>query len=470
MIKENPLKRLTILASILILFVIIFISCKDKVQTVQQKTVHQAPAVQVKHLEWTKNANIYEVNIRQFTPEGTLKAFEEQIPRLKDLGIDIIWLMPVNPIGEKNRKGTLGSYYSIKDYLAVNPEYGTLMDMKSLVTTAHAMNMHVIIDWVANHTSWDNNLLKEHHEFYKTDSTGKLLSPFDWSDVLQLNYKNRDLWEYMISAMKFWIEATGIDGFRCDVAGMVPTEFWNKARADLDKVKPVFMLAEAEQPDLLTKAFDADYGWELYHIMNGIAQGKKKVKDIDAYFQKIDTILPVGAYKMYFTSNHDENSWNGTEFERLGDAAKTFAVFAATVPGIPLIYNGQEVAFNRRLQFFEKDSIDWKDNPEYTGLYKTLLELKKNNEALWNGSFGGSFTKLMTSADTSIYAFAREKDSNIIVAIFNLTPTQKQFKITIENYNGEYMDAFSGDMIKLRKKESMMLNPWEYRIYIKESL
>jgi cyclomaltodextrinase / maltogenic alpha-amylase / neopullulanase len=287
---------------------------------------------EVVHPSWSYNKTIYEVNIRQYTKSGTFKDFEKHLPELKEMGVGILWLMPINPIGEKNRKGTLGSYYSVKDYLAVNPEFGTMEDFKNLVKKIHSLGMHVIIDWVANHTSWDNNLTIEHPDFYKKDSTGNFISPVkDWTDAIALNYNNKELWGYMINALKFWVGKCGVDGFRCDVADMVPTPFWNKARKELNKIKPVFMLAEAEKPELQVKAFDMTYSWDVYKLMNNIAQGKESPSAFNSYFKTESERFSANDFRMRFTTNHDENSWNGTEFERLGDAASTFAAFTFVI-------------------------------------------------------------------------------------------------------------------------------------------
>lgn len=274
----------------------------------------------------------------------------------EDLGVDILWFMPIHPIGELNRKGSLGSYYSVRDYKAVNPEFGTMEDFKNLVNKAHELGFKVILDWVANHTSFDHQWATDHPEWYTRDEKGNIVSPFDWTDVADLKYDNNPaLWDAMIDALKFWVVEANIDGYRCDVAGMVPVAFWEKARTELDAVKPVFMLAEDEgQRDLMKKAFDANYGWEFHHIMNNIAKGEKNAADVWAYFAKEDTLFAPTSFRMMMTSNHDENSWNGTEFERMGDGAKAFAVMAYTIPGFPMMYNGQEVALNKRLLFFEK--------------------------------------------------------------------------------------------------------------------
>ncbi|MCU0371179.1 MAG: alpha-amylase family glycosyl hydrolase, partial [Bacteroidales bacterium] len=401
------------------------------------------------------------------TPEGTFNAFLEHIPRLKKMGVDIIWLMPIHPVGEKNRKGSLGSYYSVKDYKGVNPEFGTLDDFKKLVSTAHQEGMKVIIDWVANHSSWDNPWITEHPEWYTRDSLGKMVSPFDWSDVADLNYDNNDLRAAMTDALSYWITETDIDGYRCDVAGMVPVDFWNNTRAELDKIKPVFMLAEAEEPQHHIHAFDMSYAWELHHILNSIAKGEKNANALETYYIKQDTLFPADAYRMAFTSNHDENSWNGTEFERMGASSLTMAVLTATLPGMPLIYSGQESAFNQRLRFFDKDTIEWKDY-RLEPFYTKLFTLKHAYQPLWNGSWGGALSRVSTSADTSVFAFTREKEGDRIFVMANLTGEVKECKLKGEDFSGKYKEWFSEEEVMFRKGDMVRLKPWEYKVYVKK--
>lgn len=419
------------------------------------------------HPQWSKNAVIYEVNIRQYTPEGTFKAFEKHLPELKKLGVDILWLMPVNPIGKLNRKGTLGSYYSVKDYKAVNPEFGTPEDFKNLVSKAHSMGFHVIIDWVANHTSWDNVWVKSHPDFYTKDANGNFVPPVaDWSDVIDLNYNNKELWKYMINAMEYWIKEFNIDGFRSDVAAMVPTEFWIEARKELTEIKPdIFMLAEASE-NYLHQAFDMTYNWQLKDLMNSIAKGEKNAADIEAYFENEKKNYKSDDYRMVFTSNHDENTWNGTVYERLNGAAETFAVLCGVVKGMPLIYSGQEAGLNKRLRFFDKDTIDWKPSP-LRKIYTEINNLKKNNKALWNGNAGGDMQFIDTGND-SILAFIREKDNNKVLAIFNLSPAIQQINLSSPLISGEYSNLFEPDgKVQLSNKEEFLLNPWQYKIYFK---
>jgi glycosidase len=449
---------LLLLPVVLLLF---FIACSgQKKEAPVKKALPQSFVV---HPEWSRNANIYEVNIRQYTPEGTFEAFAEHIPRLNNMGVDILWLMPINPVGEKNRKGTLGSYYSISDYKGVNKEFGTLDDFKKVVEKAHQEGMKVIIDWVANHTSWDNAWITEHPDWYKKDSLGNIVSPYDWTDVAPLDFKNKAVWAGMLDAMNYWIRETDIDGFRCDVAWSVPVEFWDYARAELDKIKPVFMLAEAEGPQYHTNAFDMTYSWEIHHLMNSIAQGKKNVRTLDSLLIKQDTLYPADAYRMLFTSNHDENSWKGTEFERMGAASVCMAVLTATLPGMPLVYSGQESAFNRRLRFFEKDTIDWKDY-QLESFYTKLFSLKRSNQPLWNGTSGGRLERIPTSADTSVFAFIREKEGDRIFVLANLTGQVQEAKLKGTSFTGNYKEWFTEEEAAFKK--GVIIRMKQYKVYV----
>src|SRR5437764_3244614 len=322
-------------------------------------------AAPIQHVEWSRNANIYEVNIRQATREGTFNAFANDLPRLRKMGVDILWLMPIQPIGQKNRKGTLGSYYAVRDYTAVNPEFGTLDDLKRLVKQAHGLGMHVIIDWVANHTAFDNRWTVEHKDWYLHDAKGEIfpVTYTDgghteyWTDVSGLDYSKPALWKGMTDAMLYWVKEADIDGFRCDVAGKVPTPFWNQARDALDRVKPVFMLAEADKPDLQEHAFDMSYGWDTLGIFKNIAKGKADARTLKTFLENPPKAFPPGAYRMRFTTNHDENSWQGSDKEMYGPAFKAMAVLAATLPGMPLIYDGRGSGLDKRMEIFWKSLL-----------------------------------------------------------------------------------------------------------------
>ena len=439
---------------ILLIFLIIY--------SVDYSAAQQVSSVE--HPDWSYNLSIYEVNTRQYTPEGTFEAFDLHIKELKDLGVGIVWFMPINPIGEKNRKGSLGSYYSVKDYKAVNPEFGTLEDFKETVKLIHDEGMYVIIDWVANHTAWDNIWVKDHPDFYTKDSSGDFVSPVpDWHDVIDLNYDNRELRKYMIDAMKYWVEKCDIDGFRCDVAGMVPMDFWKEAHTELNKIKPVFMLAEAEGPQFC-EAFDMTYSWDLLHLMNDISQGKAGVRSLKDYFTKESDKYPVDTYKMRFTTNHDENTWNGTVFERMGDAAETFDAFTCVITGMPLVYSGQEAGLNKRLKFFDKDTIQWKES-KYRFLYTRLLLEKKKNQALWNGDKGGKMVPVKSSAD-EIFAFVRQKGKYKVYAVFNFSDKKIRTELDSRLIAGEYTDLISDRKMQIKSKEWLEFQPWNYRILV----
>ncbi|MCB0515063.1 MAG: alpha-amylase family glycosyl hydrolase [Chitinophagales bacterium] len=412
---------------------------------------------------WAENANIYEVNIRQYTPEGTFKAFQQHLPRLKAMGVDILWLMPIHPIGVEKRKGSLGSYYSVKDYRAVNPEYGDMKDFRELVNAAHNLGMYVIIDWVANHTSWDNALLKEHPKWYTRDKKGNIKSPVDdWHDVADLNYDEKDLWKYMQESFQFWVDEARIDGFRCDVAEWVPLKFWEKTIPAINKTRPLFWLAEAENPEL-HPYFNMTYAWNLHHLMNDIAKGNKNVYDLDTYFEKENKDFKKSNLRMQFITNHDENSWNGTEFERMGDAWRAMAAFSFVVPGMPLLYNGQEVGLDKRLAFFDKDVIDWNLN-QFVSFYDKLLALKKRNRTLLNGENGGDMEILKTTSGASVFAFARETKSEHLVAIFNFSAVQRKFTVDFNKYKGNYTNALSGEHATYNSNASFELAPWDFVI------
>ena len=369
--------------------------------------------------ERAKDMVIYEVNIRQYTPEGTFNAFASHLPRLQNLGIDILWIMPIQPIGVENRKGGLGSYYSIKDYTAINPEFGSMEDFKRLVDEAHERDMLVILDWVANHTSWDHPWMQK-DGYHTKDSLGNVIAPVpDWSDVADLNYENMDMQNDMIDALRFWVNDTGIDGYRCDVAGFVPMEFWNRAKDSLDVDKDLFMLAEWDEPAMHEDAFHMTYGWGLHHEMNAVAKGEKNVDSLIAFVNKDHTRYPNDAFRMNFTTNHDENSWNGTVFERFGEGHLAYAVLTFTIQGMPLIYSGQEAGLDKRLAFFEKDSIDWGD-VKFQDFYEALVDLKHDNLALFNGEYGGK-PSFVDTGNPMVIAYTREKDNNVVSVLINLS-------------------------------------------------
>ena len=417
---------------------------------------------------WIQRANIYEVNVRQYTPEGTFKAFEKHLPRLKAMGVDVLWLMPIQPIGKKNRKGSLGSYYAVQDYKGVNPEFGNLDDFKHLVKAAHEQGMHLIIDWVANHTAWDNVWIDKHPDWY-TQKDGKIVAPVDdWTDVADLNYDNKAMRKAMVDALEYWVREADIDGYRCDVAMMVPMDFWEQdVRAHLDKaVKPLFWLCEAEGPEFHKAAFHASYAWDAHHLFNDIAQGKKNAHELDGFLAREREKYPTNALRMQFTSNHDENTWNGTEYERMGDAAQVFAVLAATFNGIPLVYSGQEAKLDHRLKFFDKDEIKWNNTP-LADFYRRLLTLKHDNKALENAPAAGSFTKVKTEADDAVYAFVREKDHNRVLVVLNLSAQAHDVHLSSAAVAGKWNDVFgtAAAPVEFKEGNAFHLAAWSYHVY-----
>lgn len=456
-----PLISLLILSFV---FVTTFSSCKTRSET----TENLMDSIDYKKTvpEWVKNSNIYEVNTRQFTAEGTFKAFQQHLPRLKEMGVDILWLMPINPIGEKNRKGKLGSYYSIKNYTAINPEFGTEADFKNLVSEAHKLGMHVIIDWVANHTSWDNVWMKDHSDWYTKDSLDNMTVPggTDWEDTADLNYDNPELRRAMIDAMAYWVKNADIDGFRYDVAGMVPLTFWMHARKAIDEIKPdCFFLAEDSEPQI-HKAFDMTYNWQLKDIMNDMAKGKKNVTDLIKHFETEAKLLQPEDIRMQFTTNHDENSWSGSEYERFGDApVDAFTVLTYTLPGMPLTYTGQEEPLKKRLRFFDKDTVNFKKYAR-KDLITKLNQLKSGNKALWSNTYRNSFMGLKNTCPGSVLTFVRFYKKTQVFCAFNFSDKEQAFKIP-DMLKGEFA-IYIGENIPVKMNENIKLKPWGYSVQV----
>ncbi len=436
------MKKFSILAMLASVASVFATGCTGT-KSVEETPQRDSTYTTVNHPEWSRNAVIYEVNLRQYTPSASVKEFGEHLPRLKDLGVDILWFMPIHPISELNRKGELGSYYAVKDYKAFNPEFGTIDEFKAVVDSAHAMGMKVILDWVPNHTGCDNAWVTEHPEWFSLNDEGKMYGPFDWTDVYELNYDNRQMRAAMVDALKFWLTDIGVDGFRCDVAGEVPTDFWDEARPQLDSVKPdLFMLAEASKPELQKHAFNMGYNWPMKDLFSEIAATsgqysfKKEGEPMRTFPTKhaiaIDSLLaeqaatyPRDTYLMNMITNHDLNSWEGTEFDRLGNLADAFAVLSYTLPGMPLIYTGQETGMNRPFEFFKKDQCpEWEPRNNYFEFYKQLNALKHGQEALNAGESGGEIKRYNTQCN-DIYAFSRSKGNSKVVVLVNLGPIEE---------------------------------------------
>jgi alpha-amylase len=441
--------------------VIILSSCKlmpkEKEKIADTKLIDGHPA-------WIMQGNIYEVNVRQYTPEGTFKAFEKSLDRLKAMGAQTLWFMPINPIGRVDRKGAMGSYYAVSDYTAINPEFGTIDDWKTLVKHAHEMGFKVIIDWVPNHTSADHVWLTTHPDFFVEDSLGKAAVPFDWTDTRQLDYKNKEMQDSMIASMKYWLTNTGIDGFRCDVAWNVPGPFWTRCIGELKKINPdIFMLAEGDKSYLHPSGFDATYPWQMFHKMIQVAKGERPAFALDSVKNIYDTLYPKNALELYFTSNHDENSWNKADYATMpGPVHAPFAVFTLTmVHSVPLIYSGQEEPVLDSISFFYKDPITFK-NYSRAKFYKTLLELRKNNPALASNA---AFRRVAVGDEKAVYAFVREADNKKVFVILNLSAGEQSIKVTDTSLQGEPYNVFMGVKEPLKDSE-WKIEPWGYVVYV----
>lgn len=435
----------------------------------------------VRHPEWSRNAVIYEVNLRQYTDSGTVTAFERELPRLRDLGVDILWFMPIHPISEKNRKGELGSYYAVRDYKAFNPEFGTVEQFKKVVDKAHDMGMKVILDWVPNHTGCDNVWLADHPDWYARNDEGEMYGPYDWTDVYKLDYNNKEMRAAMVDALKFWLTEVGVDGFRCDVASEVPVDFWDETRPQLDSVKEVFMLAEASVPALQRNGFDMGYNWPMKDLFSAIAatsgqytfaDAEGNVKEFPAkHAVDIDTLLalqeleyPRDTYLMNMITNHDLNSWEGTERQRLGNLADAFAVLSYTLPGMPLIYTGQETGMDRALEFFVKDTPpQWEPRNSYFDFYRKLNHLKHTQPALQAGIDGGEVKRYPTKSD-DLYIFSREVENARVYVFVNLGAKTENVEYIAESPQPDAttIDFFAGKQADFPTS----LAPGEYRVFV----
>ena len=415
------------------------------------------------HPQWIMQGNIYEVNVRQYTPEGTFEAFAKNLDRLHNMGVQTLWFMPINPISKVDRKGSLGSYYAVANYEAINPEFGTMSDWKNLVKECHTKGFKVIIDWVPNHTGADHYWLKTHPDFYVKDSTGKPAMAADWVDTRKLNYNNEELCDTMIDQMKFWITQTGIDGFRCDVAGGLPDKFWKKAIPELKKTKNIFMLAEGDDANLNVDGFDATYTWNDFNMMKNIVKGKNKASDFDSALNRTDNEFPCAALRMYFTSNHDENSWNGADYETTpGITHAPFSVLTFTMKrSVPLIYSGQEEPFLRAIRFFDKDTISF-NNYQRAAFYTTLLNLRKNNAALASNA---SFRKVNAGNEDAVYAYVRQNGNSKVLVILNWSEKAQTIHLTDKTLYGNVLNVFEKKNEKLSDK-TFSLKPWGYAVYV----
>ena len=449
---------------ILLLLLSTYSACNERNDGLKETSEIKAGVNEPSLAERAKNMTLYEVNIRQYTIEGTFNAFSKHLPKLKELGIELLWIMPVQPVGVKNRKGTLGSYYSVKDYKAINPEFGTLEDFKKLVEEAHILGMYVILDWVPNHTAWDNAWITEHPEYYTLDEKGNVVHEADWTDIALLNHRNPETREVMIDAMDYWVTETDIDGFRCDHAGHeIPLYFWEECMEKLNARKDLFWLAEWDEPRMHLE-FDATYNWELHHITNRVAKGENNVNDLMNYIQNDLARYGEKAYRMNFTTNHDENSWSGTVFERYGEGHKANALFMFTIHGMPMIYSGQEAGMKKRLLFFEKDTINWTDPDNIRGFYTKLVKLRKENTALWSGDSGGMI-QFIETGNERVIAYSRQKSDNKVTVIINFDGSDQPINISRE-MAGNKIEYFTGDKVGWSAGSTITINPFQYFVFI----
>lgn len=428
------------------------------------------PYVEITHPEWSRDAVIYQINTRQFTPEGTFNAARGQLPRLRELGVDILWLMPIHEIGVQNRKGALGSPYSVRDYYSVNPEFGTFDDLKAFVGEAHRLEMHVILDWVGNHTAWDNPLVRDHPDWYERDWQGNFHPTpwWDWSDIIDLDYDQPGLRRYMTEAMTYWVREADIDGYRADVAGYVPLDFWENARRELERIKPVFMLAEFDQRDVHARAFDATYAWDWNNSMHNIAVDGADVGALFGFYSGNESAWPEDAYRMVYTSNHDQNAWDATEFERFGPAVEAAMVLQFVGEGIPSIYNGQEAGNEERLEFFDREPIVWRDHPHRELLHR-LIALKHNTTALWNGAAGARMTPIVNDSDMRVLSFTRFDNSGGVFAVLNLSAEPQRVTFQHSLHHGAYVEYFSDASVTFDANTTLDLPPWSYRVYVRQA-
>ncbi|GGD66140.1 DUF3459 domain-containing protein [Erythrobacter arachoides] len=427
------------------------------------------PYVQIEAPEWTRDAVLYQINTRQFTPEGTFRAAERELPRLRELGVDILWLMPIHPIGELNRKGTLGSPYSVRDYYAVNPEFGTEAEFRSFVDAAHAQGFRVILDLVANHTAWDNALASEHPDWYETTWDGQFRPTpwWDWSDIIDLDWSQPGVREHVGGAMEHWVREFGVDGFRADVAGYVPVDFWETMRARLDAIRPVFMLGEVQQSSYHRAAFDASYGWDWHVASKRIAQGQADATGFFGYYAEDESLWPREAMRLTYIENHDSNAWEGTMEENYGPALEAMTALSFTHDGLPLIHNGQEACNTKRLEFFEKDPIDWSQgrNCAYGTLLRDLIAFRDANPALANGQWGATMQQVVTDRPQQIFGFVREADGNKVLALFNFSDEPVTATLADGLAAGEYRTFGSNEMATIASGDTVTLAAWGYSLF-----
>ena len=428
--------------------------------------VPQSP-YRVEQPDWSKNAVIYQINTRQFSEGGNFEGILPQLSRLRELGVDILWLMPIHPIGHKHRKGPLGSPYAVKDYYGINSEFGTSEDFRTLINAIHALGMRVILDWVPNHSAWDNDLVTRHPDWYAKDYKGDFRPCpwWDWEDIIEFDYNHQDMRTYMAEAMAYWVREYDIDGFRCDVAGYIPNDFWHQVSLTLSQVKPVFMLAEWENRDLHEQAFNMTYAWSWHEALWNLAQGKGSLDKVRKYYAWNERAWPKSAYRMTFVSNHDENAWDGTQHEKFGKLLAPCIALSVLGEGMPLIYNGQEAGESKRLAFFDRDPIEWQSH--WVGeLYGSLIRLKKAIPALWNGEFGATMIQVPNSQQTDVLSFVREQDGHKVFVVLNFSHGDITATFHDNLFHGDYVDPFSDESVTCDGATEITLKPGGFRVLV----
>ena len=424
---------------------------------------------QYKRADWIAGTNIYEVNIRQYTPEGTFNAFANELQRLRDMGVETLWLMPVTPISQKKRKGTMGSPYACSDYTTVNPELGSLEDLVNLVSTAHQLGFKLIIDWVANHTGWDHKWTVSNPAYYRKDSaTGDFKMASGMDDIIELDYTNPALRQAMIEAMSYWVRVCDIDGFRCDLAFWVELDFWKEARALVENEKQLFWLGEfdpLDNPEYYS-VFDAAYTWTWMHRTAAFYKDKGPLEQLLPVLQQYNDCSTSVNYPVWFTSNHDENSWNGTEYEKYGEMALALSVFCFTWEGVPMIYSGQELPNLKRLEFFEKDAINWRDNLKLHKFYKTLAGLRKENPALQAGQLDNTIILPNPLANKNCFAYFRTTGYDKVLVLQNWTNERTAFCLSGTDHTGSYIEVFENETVLLEPDQVINMDPWSFIVFV----
>ena len=440
-----------------IIILSLFLSCAQ-----QSEKKHTLVSV-VNHPLWSQNKTIYQVNLRQFSTAGDFNSLGERLPELKKLGVGIIWLLPVYPIGGNNSGDTTKNFYAVKDFKAISPDLGNEDDFRDLIKAIHQQGMYIIMEWVSNQTATDNVLTASHPEYFRKDENGKFISPAGKNDLIGFDYNNPALRNYMLEAMQYWVNEFDIDGFNCTAAEKIPVDFWDQVRRKLELIKPVFMSADGEAAYLHNRAFDMTCSWQLYYALNNVAQGREKVTKIEEILRQEQRLYPPSAYRMRFTETYNENPEAGTAIERLGDAAKTAAVLTATIPGKPMIYNGQEAGLEKMSAPFKEDSIQWKESV-FRNFYSKLFSLYRDNPALYQGKM----VKISPDDEAAVYAFARVKENYKVVVVLNFSANQRTIELESDELPGKYTELFSNVPLTFEEDRLFDLEPWAYRVFVAE--